>query len=49
VLPLAPLLDSFLPDVQTDEAHLRNHSTELGVVSTDGAKTISGEVLSVVM
>jgi hypothetical protein len=43
MLPLAPLLDSFLPDVHTDEAHLRNHSTHSGAVSFDGVLPNSGE------
>jgi hypothetical protein len=44
VLPLASLLDSFLPDVQLDEAHLRSYSMPSGVASFDGALPNSGEV-----
>jgi hypothetical protein len=44
VLPLALLLDSFLPDVQLYEAHLRRYSTPSGVASFDGALPNSSEV-----
>jgi hypothetical protein len=43
LLPPAPLLDSFLPDVHIDEAHLRRYSTPSGVASFDGDMTNSGE------
>jgi hypothetical protein len=36
--PLAPLLDSFLPKVQLDEAHLLSYSTPSGVASSDGGR-----------
>jgi hypothetical protein len=38
VLPLASLLDSFLSEVQVDEAHLRSYSTPSGVTSSDGGR-----------
>jgi hypothetical protein len=44
VLPLAPLLNSFLPDAQLDEAHLRSYSMPSEVASFDGALPNSGEV-----
>jgi hypothetical protein len=44
VLPLDPLLDSFLPDVQHDEAHHRGYSTPSGVASFDGTLSNSSEV-----
>jgi hypothetical protein len=44
VLPLAPLLDSFLPDVHIDEAHLQSHSMHSGVVAFDGDLPNFGEV-----
>jgi hypothetical protein len=44
VLPLAPLLNSFLPDVQHDEAHLLGYSTPSGVASFNGTLPNSGEV-----
>jgi hypothetical protein len=43
-LPLAPLLNSFLPDAQLDEAHLRSYSMPSEVASFDGALPNSGEV-----
>jgi hypothetical protein len=44
VLPLAPLLNSFLPDVQLDEAHLLSYSMPSGVASMDGDLRSSSEV-----
>jgi hypothetical protein len=44
VLPLASLLNSFLPDVQLDEAHLRSYSMPSGVASFDGTLPNSSEV-----
>jgi hypothetical protein len=36
--PLAPLLNSFLPEVQLDEAHLLSYFTPSGVASSDGGR-----------
>jgi hypothetical protein len=44
MLLLASLLDSFLPDVQLDEAHLRSYSMPSGVASFVGALPNSDEV-----
>jgi hypothetical protein len=44
MLPCASLLNSFLPDVQLDKAHLRSYSMPFGVASFDGALPNSGKV-----
>jgi hypothetical protein len=44
MLPLAPLLHSFLPDVQLHEVHLLSYSTPSRMASMDGGLRSSGEV-----